>query len=360
MSLLFCVRRVFLSQSFNSLNRHRHLSTESCTGRVLFFASRWVNSVSEEHHFYSAKIQKGDTDTLLGTAVKLPTIPFKRLTNMDLSQVRNGFLCHREDSQFYFFSADTGEVSTLPDAPTPEFPCDRYTLEDSLKHYFGLDPLSNEPKVLLFQRVPAQGGPYEERFWIFTRGSGSWNRIHPSPPFFDKSRSAVFANGTIHWIYEEPDDYSFPRQSILAFDIVEEKFREIPHPDDSFSGKLTTFGGRLALIKKLRERLGENDKLPCWILEDNGKWIKETIHFPFDWRKNMKILAFDNNTGEMLLKSKFGACMHVPKSDDEVVCWETWNGHLSLSCNRSGAHYFITVLQGIKMRLSSVVENVSV
>jgi hypothetical protein len=54
------------------------------------------------------------------------------------------------------------------------------------------------------------------------------------------------------------------------------------------------------------------------------------------------------------------ACMHVPKSDDGVVCWETWNGHVSLSCNRSGAHYFITVLQGIKMHPSSVAENVSV
>jgi hypothetical protein len=42
------------------------------------------------------------------------------------------------------------------------------------------------------------------------------------------------------------------------------------------------------------------------------------------------------------------------------ACWETWNGHVSLSCNRSGAHYFITVLQGIQMHLSSVVENVSV
>ena len=176
-----------------------------------------MNSVSKEHHFYSAKIQKGDTDTLLGPAVKPPPIPFKRLTNMDFSQVCNGFLCHREDSQFYIFSADTGEVSTLPEVPTPEFPCDRYRLEleDRLQHYFGLDPLSNEPKVLLFQ-----GGPYEERFWIFTRGSGSWNRIHPSPPFYRSFRSSVFANGTIHWIREEKDDYSHPRQPILAFDIV--------------------------------------------------------------------------------------------------------------------------------------------
>jgi hypothetical protein len=119
--------------------------------------------------------------------------------------------------------------------------------------------------------------------------------FQPSSPFKDadkgkgKNMSLLFCvrrvslsqSFNIHWIYEEPDDYSYPRQSIFAFDRVEEKFREIPHPDDSFSGKLTTFGGCSALIKKLRERLGENDKLPCWILEDNGKWIKETIHFLF-------------------------------------------------------------------------------
>ncbi|KAE8023756.1 hypothetical protein FH972_009423 [Carpinus fangiana] len=248
MSLLFCVRtlrRVSLSQSFKTLKRHRHLTTESCTGRVLFLAERAEEGVEceeQEQHFYSAKIQKA----ILGPAIKLPPIPFKSLNH---SEVCNGLLCHREDSQFYIYSANTGEVSTLPDVPTPEFPYE----PESLEHYFGFDPLSNEPKVLLCQGVLAQCGTMEERFWVFTRGSGSWNRIHPSPPhpleslsFSEKDH--VFANGTVHWIYD-------------------------------------------------------NDEMRFWILENNDKWVKETIHFPFGWRKYRDIVAFDNNTGEMLLES---------------------------------------------------------
>jgi F-box interacting protein len=301
MSLLFCVRtlrRVALSQSFKTLKRHRHLTTESCTGRVLFLAEREEEGVEcevQEQHFYSAKIQKA----ILGPAIKLPPIPFKSLNH---SEVRNGLLCHREDSQFYIYSADTGEVSTLPDVPTPEFPYE----PESLDHYFGFDPLSNEPKVLLCQGVLAECGPMEERFWIFTRGSGSWNRIHPSPPHPLESfseKDPVFANGTVHWIYDNREDhfdaYSYPRKYILAFDMVKEKFRKIkvPHPDYS-NEELTTFGGRLALME-----VCEHDEMRFWILENNDKWVKETIHFPFGWREYRDIVAFDNNTGEMLLES---------------------------------------------------------
>jgi hypothetical protein len=166
MSLLFGVKKGFLFPILLPLKclhslAHRHLTTESGTGRVLFIAQRIKKCELKDQHFDSAKIQKGET---LAPAIKLPTIPFKRLTDMDLSQVRIGLLCHREDSQFHIFSPDTGEVSTLP---------------------------------------------------------------------------AVFANGAIHWIYDNEKDhfdaYLYPRKYILAFDKVEEKFRKIPR----------TGGGRL-------------------------------------------------------------------------------------------------------------------
>jgi F-box interacting protein len=269
----------------------------------------------QEQHFYTAKTQKA----ILGPAIKLPPIPFKSLIH---SEVRNGLLFHREDSQFYIFSADTGEVSTLPDVPTPEFPYEPYKFGDSFRHYLGFDPLSNEPKVLLCQRVLAQEGPPKKRFWIFTRGSGSWNRIHPSPlqprecfKFFKKD--PVFANGTFHWIYDNNEDhfdaYSYPKKYILAFDMVEEKFRkiEIPHPDYS-SGELTTFGGRMALMEAYELR--ENDKMRFWILENNDKWVKKTIHFPFGWSKYMHIVAFDTNAGEMLLKSSYSFFFYNTKT----------------------------------------------
>jgi hypothetical protein len=97
------------------------------------------------------------------------------------------------------------------------------------------------------------------------------------------------------------------------------QLRKIRHPDDSFPGKLTQFGGRLALIEdfpspKSSFSFGsqkgpdevEYDKLRIWILDGykNPKWIKETIHLPFDWMRSNHLIAFDYNAGEMMLKSQ--------------------------------------------------------
>jgi hypothetical protein len=186
--------------------------------------------------------------------------------------------------------------------------------------------LSNEPKALFVQNVWLSETSSKRLFWVFTRGSGSWSQIHPFPKFdFPLDlRQVVFANGAIHCICDADAHLSSRRgpskKHILAFDMVEGgQLRKIPHPDDSFPGELTQFGGRLALIEDFSSRESsfsfgsekgsdevEYDKLRIWIFEDykNLKWVKETIHLPFDWMRYNHLLAFDYNTGEMLLKSQ--------------------------------------------------------
>jgi F-box interacting protein len=302
MALIFC-------RSF----AHRHFTTQSPTSRILFFVDQpqqW------EKYLYSAEIKNGGT---LGPAIRLPPIPVESFSR-DSFQFCNGLFCvPRCDNQVPIFSPDTGEVSTLPDNPG------QYGRWGCFDRFFGFDPSSNKHKVLL---VHAQLW----LFWIFTLGSGSWRQIHAVPPeqvFYVpfRSKEVVYANGAIHWIFlgsesvDESSDGLFYRggsclheKCILAFDMVEEQFRKIPFPDDlSFPAYLAEFGGRLALMEEFvlwkRKSLGydvvEYDKLQCWVLEDckNPTWIKETVHLPFGWMRHNKVLAFNNNTGEMLLTS---------------------------------------------------------
>jgi F-box interacting protein len=310
---LIGLRRV--SQSFNTLIRHRrHFAAQSRIGRrVLFFAERIRNRVVEEHYFYSAEIQKSGA---LGPATKLPPIPFESVVHN--FQPRNGLLHLRSvDGKLNIYCADTGELSTVPDDPTPPLAFSGEPFRQK-SYYFGFDPLSNEHKVLLVQTMDFS----KSDFWIFTLGSGSWRRIHPLPPhrvhplpphrtfrfLHSDYAEEVFANGAIHWMVDDYDSYNIgaPEIYIFSFDMVEEQFRMIPHPDVSFPGKLTELGGRLALIDDFRWRVDvEYDKLHLWILLEvcnNHKWVKETIHLPYAWMIHNEILAINHDTGEMLLQ----------------------------------------------------------
>ncbi|KAE8023348.1 hypothetical protein FH972_009056 [Carpinus fangiana] len=341
--LFCCTEKKILSHSFNTSIRHRsfthrHFTTQSptSTGRVLFVSDGVNQQLPEQglQYFYSAKIKKGGT---LGPATTLSPIPSKSWDGE--FRFCNGLILFPVYDQLHILCPDTGEVSTLPEAPQPLL----YPGQDEIyfeRHQFlGFDSLSNKHKVLLVQKTLVNNTELDCIFRIFTMGSGAWREI--APDAFQRNFislisctciNASFANGAIHWIddmweyYDEGKDYwIFEERWILSFDMATEQFRMIRHPvdsfHDSFRGYLAEFGGRLAWIEDLRVRkrhssrlLEEDyvfededyDKLQCRVLEEedynNHKWVKETILFAFAWMVHHKFLAFNNNTGEMLLK----------------------------------------------------------
>ncbi|KAE8023678.1 hypothetical protein FH972_009350 [Carpinus fangiana] len=304
MSLCLGLRRV--SQSFNTLIRHRslahrHFTTQSCSRRVLFFDGR-----SEYEYFCSAKIHKDGT---LGPTTILPSVPSEilRAVSFSKSAVINDKILFSLDQKLHIYRLDTGEYSTLADLPRP--PGLYYPYIDEV-HYLGFDTLSSEHEheFLLVQRF-VLGNLFERLCWVFTRGSGSWRQIHSFPlegeqiKLVDDYSSGVVANGAIHFNSHFSYGGTSTGKYILAFDMVEGQVRKIPYPDVSFYGYLTKFGGRLALRGDF---VSDDDNYQLWILEDynNQKWVKETIHLPFGWMGSNRLLAFNHNTGEMLLQSK--------------------------------------------------------
>ena len=320
MSLLLGLRRV--SQSFNTLIRcrslaHHHFNTQSCSRRVLFLAERFGPQLPSEQCFYSANIFKDGT---LGPATRLPPtpIPFRSHISVESSwsttAVLNDKISLHVGSHIHIYSPNTGEDSTFPDYPQHEFEIGFYNCFCGHFSYFGVDPLSNEHKVLFLQMVINK-----TYLWVFTPASGSWRRIEPRVPGpgpykfdfpgEDEKEKVVFANGAIHlFICHAFDRRTFlPVKFILVFDMKEEKFRKIslPYDSDSFSGKLIQTCGRLAFIEDVcGKRCGGSldHELKFWILEDY-KWVYKPIHFPFSCCfVYTNLLAFNYITGKMLLQ----------------------------------------------------------
>ena len=126
------------------------------------------------------------------------------------------------------------------------------------------------------------------------------------PKKYVNGGESVCVNGAIHWLTRYGD-------SIVAFDLKDEKFRLIPLPRDykdlNFDAfrfqfeRLFELGGCLALISDNATQ--HHFTLELWILKDynNHVWVKESICFPFRWRKQGQPIPIGTiPTGEILLK----------------------------------------------------------
>ncbi|KAE8023003.1 hypothetical protein FH972_008760 [Carpinus fangiana] len=285
MSPLIGLRRV--SQSFNTLIRHRrHFAAQSRIGRrVLFFAERIKNRVVEEHYFYSAEIQKSG-------AQALPLSSPQSLSKASGTISSPATAC----STFAAWTINYTSIVPIPESSL------RFPMILLLRSLFPVNLFAKRVTTLGLIRCPTSTRSSLFKPWT------SQNRISGFSRWAaDRGTEEVFANGAIHWMVHDYDSYNIgdPEIYIFSFDMVEEQFRMIPHPDVSFPGKLTELGGRLALIDDFRWRVDvEYDKLHLWILEvcNNHKWVKETIHLPYAWMIHNEILAFNHDTGEMLLQ----------------------------------------------------------
>ncbi|XP_042486089.1 F-box protein CPR1-like [Macadamia integrifolia] len=140
---------------------------------------------------------------------------------------------------------------------------------------------------------------------VHTLGSDSWRRIGEIPFEIRDWLSGTFVNGALHWFAirsSRPD-------TIVSFDVGDEKFRKIPQPlfgDDGFLKKLEVLGGFLCMICTYYD-----NRVKIWVMKDYGvreSWIK---HFSISQPmvvgnfKHLKPLGF-TKSGEILLEMHDG------------------------------------------------------
>ena len=115
---------------------------------------------------------------------------------------------------------------------------------------------------------------------IYSLKSGSWRRAQNSPydhSVDDEFDSGVFVDGRIHWLAGTTTDYE---PAIVAFNLAEEKFYEVPSPcliesDRILFFHLAVLGGCLCLFND-----GEDY---VWVMTEYGvqeSWTKFKINDP--------------------------------------------------------------------------------
>jgi F-box interacting protein len=300
---------------------HRHLSTSTSDPHLLFSAYKID---SGEQHFFSVPVLP---ELSLGPATPLLTLQTDPL-GLTSSQCLNGLFCfyHAEYPSYFgapilVYNPATQETINIPlDRPINAGADTTW----NIKTHFGFDPSTNVHKVLrirLTEAVP-ESAPrvFKMEFNVFTLGkeTDSWREIDPKLPFdsakFGSGERSVCLNGAMHWMHRYGD-------SIVAFDVRDERFTLIPLPDEYTEGenaselvrpeRLVEVGGCLAVIISEgkngleTKHLAEVQMLELWVLKDydNHVWVKESIRLPFRWDESGRPVPFGSlPTGELLMK----------------------------------------------------------
>ncbi|KAK4598362.1 hypothetical protein RGQ29_015724 [Quercus rubra] len=277
---------------FRSSCRSLHLrelctstSTSTSTSDHTHLLISAFNIETSNQHFFSIPIFH-PPKLSLGSLTPLFTLPSHPFGLSSSQYLYPFFLLYHADYPHYdhtpilTYNPTTQQTLTLPlDPPLPA----ATTTTWNVRTHFGFDPSTKHHKVLRVKWTePIPRSIPKVINMVFTvltldssgSGSGSWRRINPVLPFDPKKYvnggESVCVNGAIHWLTRYGD-------SIL--------------------------GGCLALISDNATQ--HHFTLELWILKDynNHVWVKESICFPFRWRKQGQPIPIGTiPTGEILLK----------------------------------------------------------
>ncbi|PRQ33711.1 putative F-box domain, galactose oxidase/kelch, beta-propeller, F-box associated interaction [Rosa chinensis] len=239
----------------------------------------------------------------------------------DLKDHRDGYFANRE--------LDLPILQPSNVLPRTKFPS--YFPKFNSRHVFcgfGYDSATDDYKVIMGTRNCKQ-------IQIFTLKTSSW-KVLPLTNALDMSGKGLLLNGSLHWL-AEPQPNAGNRQTILSFDLVEEKFREmipLPHHDAYFRG-MTILRNYLCVFEVSVGRDGVNT---IWMMKQYGvkqswtqvircptKVIPEgyIIVFmqPICILENGELLVNDRRAGFLVLYDpKENTFKNVTKTHDQLRC----------------------------------------
>lgn len=193
----------------------------------------------------------------------------------------NGLLCLFDPIVKYsthILNPCTGEFGFLPN------PIRNLGDRVSVVVGFGFLPKRNVYKVveIVYYRraiVDDDNDGVRSSVYVYTFGDDSW-RFIGSAPFRGRYFSEACVNGALHWVSSCYDGLKLVDQ-IVAFDLQNEVFRVIPHPDFD-SGRLNyTLGVLQGCLSATRHKF--RDYVEIWVMKDYG--VKES------WTKCLKIVC---------------------------------------------------------------------
>lgn len=193
-------------------------------------------------------------------------------------------LAEDKDDKMFVLNPVTREIREVPDSPFFLDPTGSFIM-----HGFGYDSVNDDYKIVTVSRYDTENGfgfntddeddsDYcpEMLVNVYSMKTGTWKRAPSSPYYCHCVSSGVFLNGCIHWLGEVGTLQS-PDFIIVAFDLVEEKFKEMPRP-----GSLThenVYSSRLLVLNGCLCAFGDGGS-SVWVMKEYGveeSWTSFTI-----------------------------------------------------------------------------------
>ncbi|KAF6149492.1 hypothetical protein GIB67_011393 [Kingdonia uniflora] len=205
----------------------------------------------------------------------------------------NGLVCIIPDNEdiAYLWNPSTREYKRLPDNP--------YAIPDNfgfgnapIVYGFGYDRVVENYKVVRMVSLYNDFSDEENysEVSVYSLGLDLWRRVSNVPYESYFAVSGEFVSGALHWVVS---DWSKQEGSIIvAFDISNEEFREIPEPEPeyrsgSFLITVRVYEGELCLICNY-----DDICVDVWVMKDygiKGSWIKL---FKFDQHTTIQSFVF--------------------------------------------------------------------
>ncbi|PIA55441.1 hypothetical protein AQUCO_00700025v1 [Aquilegia coerulea] len=262
---------------------------------------------------YSLDLEKG-----LGHAVAI-----ENPISADSTRIRgscNGLLCMLFNLKLlYIWNPSTRECKEVPCLP----PNDDYIIE----YGFGYNPdiddyvvvriSSCDPRKVLVEVYSLRRNSWRTIstvFEVYSLHRNSGRTIpHRIPYTFEKGKSGVFVEGSLHWVVHRPGiKYGDVFRTVIAFDIGRERFRELPLPEYGTRCKsieIVESGGKLYMQRYLVETDSE-----LWVMKVYGVKESWTKLFNIPAHLSGSLLCIKRNGSVLLKGDNLDVILYDPKT----------------------------------------------
>ncbi|KAF9602724.1 hypothetical protein IFM89_030612 [Coptis chinensis] len=201
-------------------------------------------------------------DTLLTEAIEV-NFPFKSSkTVVDYYGSCNGLVCLDVNSNIVIWNPSTKEFKKLP------LSCEVFSKRAkgsvaTLLSGFGYDPNLDDYKVVKAMQYSNGNDFVGSEFEVYSLEKDSWRKVDGAP-YYICGGNSLFGFENPHWL-AMTGRWTFESKCIVYFDLVEEKFYEIQHPDCVNNlMKVGLLGGSLYI-------LDDNETWSdIWVMKDYG------------------------------------------------------------------------------------------
>ncbi|KAH7569476.1 hypothetical protein JRO89_XS06G0168100 [Xanthoceras sorbifolium] len=151
--------------------------------------------------------------------------------------------------------------------------------------------------------------------WVYSLRNDSWKEIPNNFTFYSSQMSGIPLNEALHWLVY---DHAGPNRMIVAFDLVEEKFKTLPLPDImikevSHSYSFGILGGCLCLFTEEKYQT-----LQLWIMKEYAVKESWTKILTAEGHSYLHPLCYlNNNSKTILVKIDFEQLMFWDPTDEK-------------------------------------------